>query len=86
MHQTNPKPLPKRLDPTANQRALRRIERYRAAGGRAFSMLIDAQTNQCLQTLMATSTETQVQLVSRLICEAAQRIDTGQKTEGDKHE
>lgn len=70
----------KRKDNTMNQRAQRRIQRYRDAGGRAFSMLIDARTNECLKTLMAAGTETQVQLVSRLICEAAKNLEKTQKT------
>ena len=80
MNENLPKRIPKRLDPTVNQRAQRRIQRYRDAGGRAFSMLIDARTNECLKTLMTAGTETQVELVSRLICEAAKKLEKTQKT------
>ena len=80
MNENLPKRIPKRLDPTVNQRVQRRIQRYRDAGGRAFSMLMDGRTNQCLQTLMAAGTETQVELVSRLIREAAKNLEKTQKT------
>lgn len=65
----------KREDNTANQRMQRRIQKHKDAGGRAFSMLIDQETSNCLQLLISKNNETQKQIVSRLIREAAQSIN-----------
>jgi hypothetical protein len=47
-----------------------------SAGGRTLSLLLAPETNQALSTVIAATGETMTGLISRLLAEEAQRIES----------
>lgn len=67
------KNIPKRKDNTANSRMQQHIQRVKEGGGKQFTMLLDAKTNQSLQFLIKNTDKTQRYVLSSLIQEAASK-------------